>query len=162
MLGLNDVLYDVKRRTVYTPNTNQWATPAVPEARYAPDQSRDDAGRFADEGKGAGGAAKADAPQKAADGLTKGGNGSIITDGKSNRNISKMKNVQLQKSIRTWRKRIAEHQDKISGLKKNPGDLPEFLQAKRIRHWEKEIANISADMARAETELKNREGNKND
>ena len=160
MLGLNDVLYDVKRRTVYTPNTNQWATPAVPEARYAPDQSRDENGRFADEGKGA---AKAAEPQKTAGGgLTKGGNGSIITDGKSNRNISKMKSVQLQKSIRTWRKRIAEHQDKISGLKKNPGDLPEFLQAKRIRHWKKEITNISADMARAETELKNREGNKND
>ena len=131
----------------------------MPEARYSEDQSRDESGRFADEGKAA---AKAAAPQKTAGGLTNGGNGSIITDGKSNRNISKMKSVQLQKSIRTWRKRIAEHQDKISGLKENPGDLSEFLQAKRIRHWKKEIANMSADMARAETELKNREGDKND
>ena len=135
----------------------------LPEARYAPDQSRDESGRFADEGKGASGAAKAAAPKNTpGGGLTKGGNGSIITDGKSNRNISKMKSVQLQKSIRTWRKRIAEHQDKISGLKENPGDLSEFLQAQRIRHWEKDIANMSADMARAETELKNREGDTND
>ena len=78
-LGLNDVLYDVKRRTVYTPNTNQWATPAVPEARYSEDQSRDENGRFADEGKGAVSTAKADTPKNTpVGGLTKDGNGSII------------------------------------------------------------------------------------
>ena len=79
-LGLNDVLYDVKRHTVYTPNTNQWATPAVPEARYAPDQSRDESGRFADEGKAAGSTAKAAAPAPTAPKNTPGG-GLTASDG---------------------------------------------------------------------------------
>ena len=62
-LGLQDVLFDPKTRTIYTPNTNQTAVlgekvvdnsseSAIIETRYSDSQPRDDRGRWIDSGGG--------------------------------------------------------------------------------------------------------------
>ena len=77
----------------------------------------------------------------------------------ANKNIPKMSDRELRKSIETWKQRVNEHEEYI----KNPlPHCPEWenfdprRQQGLIKHWQKEIKNFNNDIQEASDELKKR------
>jgi len=101
-------------------------------------------------------------------GLTNGENSGKISTGEplkismqffANKNIPKMSDRELRKSIETWKQRVNEHEEYI----KNPlPHCPEWenfdprRQQGLIKHWQKEIKNFNNDIQEASDELKKR------
>lgn len=100
--------------------------------------------------------------------LTFGGDSGIIEEKNplkinlqffGNRNIPKMKSFLLLKSIKSWKREIEEHKDKISNPEKHYPLWNTFdarLQNGYKKHWEKEIATMQSDIEQAINELKKR------
>ena len=77
----------------------------------------------------------------------------------ANKNISKMNDNQLRKSVSSWNARIQEHKDKIRDPHNNCDNweiLSEQHRKGLLRHWKKEIENMSKDVQEAEAELRKR------
>lgn len=77
----------------------------------------------------------------------------------ANRSIPKYTDRELEKSIRNWKKRIAEHQDKISHPEKYDefwDIMSETLRNGEIKHWKHEIKTFQDNIQQAEAELKKR------
>lgn len=80
-------------------------------------------------------------------------------DGKINKNIAKMTDSQLSKSIKSWTELIELHTDKIENPKKYLPDWDNFdsrYQDGLKKHWKKEMTNFERDRNLAEDELKKR------
>lgn len=81
----------------------------------------------------------------------------------ANKGIAKQKDKQLQKSINSWTKRVAEHKDCLADPKKHyPGwdTFDERYQAGLIKHWNTEIKTFTKDIEEAKEELKKRGNSK--
>ena len=77
----------------------------------------------------------------------------------ANKNIPKMKSSELLKSIKSWKREIEEHKDKISNPEKHYPLWDTFdlrQQNGYKKHWEKEIKTMQTDMEQAINELKKR------
>lgn len=80
-------------------------------------------------------------------------------DGKINKNIAKMTDSQLSKSIKSWTELIELHTDKIENPQKYLPDWENFdsrYQDGLKKHWKKEKMNFERDRNLAEDELKKR------
>lgn len=100
--------------------------------------------------------------------LTSKDNGGIIKSKKllridtqffANKNIQKMKSSQLLKSIKSWRREIEEHKNKISNPERYYPLWDTFdlrLQNGYKKHWEKEIKTMQDDIEQAINELEKR------
>jgi len=108
------------------------------------------------------------AAKKAKSGLTSGTKSGIIKTENplkidmqffANKNIPKMKSSELLKSIKSWKREIEEHKDKISNPEKHYPLWDTFdlrQQNGYKKHWEKEIKTMQTDMEQAINELKKR------
>ena len=98
-------------------------------------------------------------------GIANSGNGGTIGLGKiglqffANSSIPKYTNKQLEKSVRKWKNRIEEHNEKIA----NPSKYDDFWDTKdevqrngEIKHWKHEIQTFLDNIKQAEDELKKR------
>ena len=98
--------------------------------------------------------------------LTSGADSGIIKTGLridpqffSNKNISKMSTLQLEKSIKSWQAEIEEHKKKISNPKSfypNWDTFEERYQNGLKKHWEHEIKTFSDNIEQAKNEIKER------
>ena len=98
--------------------------------------------------------------------LTSGADSGIINTGLridpqffSNKNISKMSTLQLEKSIKSWQAEIEEHKKKISNPKSfypNWDTFEERYQNGLKKHWEHEIKTFSDNIEQAKNEIKER------
>ncbi len=163
-LGLQDVLFDTKNHTIYTPNTNQ----TVKFGEFSIDKQNEndiieerdwttikgkhvyiDSNGDKHYGKDAYKVAK-----------TEGSKGlPIQIQLFANKNIPTMKSNQLEKSIASWQKKVAEHKEKI----KNPhmyysewNSFSSRYKAGLVKHWEHEIKTFQNDIDSAKAELERR------
>lgn len=77
----------------------------------------------------------------------------------ANRSIPKYTDQQLEKSIKNWYKRIAEHKEKILHPEKYEKDWDTISEAHRageIKHWQHEVQIFEDNIRQAEEELKKR------
>lgn len=77
----------------------------------------------------------------------------------ANKNIPKMSDKELQKSIDSWRKRSEEHREYIRNPEVHVPDwktMDPREQSGLIKHWEKEIRNFETDIQSALDELERR------
>ena len=75
-------------------------------------------------------------------------------------NYSEWRTSSIKKSIRTYKKRIEEHEYKIKNPEKvydHWGKFENHEKDSRISHWEKEIRNFRSEMCAATKELRKRE-----
>ena len=162
-LGLQDVLFDTKNHTIYTPNTNQ----TVKFGEFSIDK-QDDSGimekrgwitkngrhiYIGDDGSGSGsGFGSKTQPQLYSNGGAKGNNN-------AESDLYRQDNSSLQRAIRKYQKRIDEHNDKISNPQKYVNDWNSYDERKKnglIKHWKKEIQNFDVCIQRRKDELKRR------
>lgn len=129
------------------------------ELRYSEDQPRDELGRWTSTGDSSAG-------------LTENENsGNINTENErviigmqsfANKNIPRMSDRELQKSIDSWNQRISEHKLKIKYPEKYCDNWERFdnrYQRGLIRHWNHEINTLNNDINAARKELKRRSEN---
>lgn len=176
-LGLNDVLYDPKRQTIYTPNTNAFTSfgegiGALPTDRNVTPIADDPESRAKNNYiQGKDGKMNGSKPSNGGGGVDKSGKSGIIKPRKqvglqffANSNIPKMTDAQLNKSIRSWEKKIRLHKEKIANPDKYTQNVdlskvkPGYMQ-RTIKHWQAEINAMSADMEEAKIELERRKNN---
>ena len=77
----------------------------------------------------------------------------------ANKSIAKQNDRQLQKSIVSWKKNVAEHEDKINNPANYDSDWDsktETWKAGLIKHWKKEIVYFKENIKEAEAELEKR------
>lgn len=77
----------------------------------------------------------------------------------ANRGISKQSDKQLQKSIASWERQIAEHEDKIANPRNhdsNWDNMNEIQRQGEINHWKKEIRSHRKNIEEAQAELRRR------
>lgn len=77
----------------------------------------------------------------------------------ANSSIPKYTDQQLRKSIATWKKRIAEHQDKIAHPEQYDklwGVMDQVQRSGEIKHWQHEIKTFQDNINQAEAELRKR------
>ncbi|MCI8387037.1 MAG: phage portal protein [Clostridiales bacterium] len=167
-LGLNDVLFDPKSKTVYTPNTN-----AVAELDHIADgsdmvdesaEARADNDRYI---QGKDGKMNGSRPKNDGDGVDKNEKSGIIKSNKvklglqyfSEKDIVNQDSNSLKRSIRKFQKRIAEHEGYILNPKEHCPDWDNFSDMRKSglkKHWNKEISNFKESIDNRVTELKKR------
>ncbi len=179
-LGLNDVLYDPANKTIYTPNTNAFTSFGEGGGnRNAGDDTNSTPAPIEDAGEmrgknnyiqGKDGKMNGSKPTNGGGGVDKSGESGIIKTNEidlqffANRNIPKMTDAQLNKSIKSWEDHISSHKDKIANPQKYTKDVdlskvsPEYMQ-RTIKHWQAEINAMSADVNEAKAELERRKNN---
>ena len=77
----------------------------------------------------------------------------------ANKGIPRQTDRELERSIKSWQKRVEEHKSKIA----DPAsyDKKWFLKSERhraglLRHWEKEIKTFEENISQAKDELEKR------
>ena len=88
-------------------------------------------------------------------------NGTLIVNLQyfTNKNILKMSNSELERSISSWNDNIKTHKDKLENPKKYYPDWDSYdprYQAGLRRHWQHEINTFGNDINEANDELKKR------
>lgn len=141
---------------------------ALTRARWALDdaeyQAQLERARFFGLNKGGSFAAFRRKYLKAAEAVDNSGKSGIIKTGKrlansAEKDLQRQKTSSIKKSLETFDRRIAEHQEKIL----HPEQFVPMWAKKDVReqnglkkHWEKEVENFKASRARRINELKNR------
>lgn len=73
--------------------------------------------------------------------------------------LKKQSTAALRKGIRTFQKRIAEHEDKLRHPERYDSDWPTYIESHQrglLAHWKKEIDNFKESIENRITELKER------
>ena len=169
-LGLQDVLYDPKTKTIYTPNMNQSMQMSENTVSFGekPVDKADEDGimeerdyiQNPDTGKMEGSTGEG-----ASGGSDSGGQEGVsgqsgdAAESKVESDLYKQDSTSLKRAIRRYQKRIDEHKDKISHPEKYVRDWNTYDDRRRnglLKHWNKEIQNFSVSIQRRENELKRR------